>query len=286
MTLSERNIVLKRKTSGQEVLRFHDGDIPYFTIPSFDRFGIKNAFSTKFGGISEGCFAEMNLSVSRESPEIVRENYRRLCSKLQMNVNRSVLSWQTHTTNIRRVTEEDAGKGVFRPRDYTDTDGLITDLPDTPLVTLYADCVPLYFYDPVRHCIGLSHSGWRGTLQNMAKATVDAMRTAFNSRPEDLICAVGPSICVECYEVGDEVKNAFSEVYTDEATLKTIIFPNRNGRWQLDLHRANLLNLIGAGVPESNITVTDICTKCNSDLLFSHRVTGEKRGNLAALLSL
>lgn len=283
--LSERTIKPVRKYTGREVLSFHDGSVPYFSIPSFDKMGVKNGFTTKFGGVSEGYFAEMNMNVSKEPPEIYKENYRRVCKTLQMNVKHTVLSYQTHTTNIRVVSEDDLGKGVFKPRDYIDTDGLVTDLKDVPLVTQYADCVPLYFYDPIKKCIGLSHAGWRGTLHNMAEATVKKLSDIFGSHASDLYCAIGPSICRECYEVGEEVRADFFEVYGKETASK-LIYSNEKGRFQLDLWEANRLNLICAGVRDDHITVTDICTKCNEKLLYSHRVMGDKRGNLAAFLSL
>ena len=116
-----------------------------------------------------------------------------------------VLSKQTHTTNVRVVTEEDKGKGVIRERDYTDVDGMITNVPGICLVTSYADCVPLYFVDPVKKAIGLSHSGWRGTVGKIGKNTVQLMQENFGSKPEDLLAAVGPSVCMDCYEVSEDV---------------------------------------------------------------------------------
>lgn len=132
------------------------------------------------GGVSEGCYASMNLSFTKgDDPEKVRENYRRMADMLGMDMERMTLSFQTHTTNVRLVTEEDAGKGIVKERDYTDVDGLITNIPGITLVTFYADCVPLYFVDPVHHAIGLSHSGWRGTVHRMGRVTLKTMKEAF-----------------------------------------------------------------------------------------------------------
>ena len=283
--ISDKGITIKRATGAKDHLTFHDGDVPYFSIPLFDELGVKNGFSTKFGGVSHGFYAEMNLGMLKEPEEIGRENYRRMLRTLHMSEKRPVLSWQTHTTNIRRVTDQDAGKGPFRARDYRDVDGLVTDLKDTPLVTLFADCVPLYFYDPVNQAIGLSHAGWRGTVGRMAEKTIQRMHLEFNTAAPDVYAAVGPSICGECYEVGAEVAEQFIEEfgrYRSERFLRE----KPDGKYLLDLWRANESVLLSAGVPKEHIFITDICTKCNPDLLFSHRVTGEKRGVMGAFLSL
>jgi len=284
---SIRGIPLIRNKSSESTagLTVHDGAVPYFTFPIFDRAGLRNGFSTKFGGVSEGFCAEMNLAALREPANIIQENYRRICGALDMPAERAVLSWQSHTTNVRVMTEEDAGKGPFFERDYRDVDGMITDVPDLPLVTLYADCVPLYFYDPVRRCIGLSHAGWRGTVNRMAEATVRSMHLTFGSDPADILCAIGPSICGSCYEVSADVAEAFRSAFSADDTTR-ILRPNREDHFLLDLREANRLLMLDCGIRNDRIDVTDICTKCNPGILFSHRVTGEKRGLLGAFLCL
>ena len=152
----------------------------------------------------------MNFSKTRgDNEDDVTENYRRMAAVLDVDMEKMVLSYQTHTTNIRPVTLEDAGKGVIRERDYQDIDGLITNVPGITLVTFYADCVPLYFLDPVHKAVGLSHSGWRGTVKRMGQKTVEAMQAEYGTRPEDVIACIGPSICASCFEVGEEVAEEF-----------------------------------------------------------------------------
>ena len=181
--------------------------VPYLSFKALDETGLAvNGFSTRMGGASRGKFSTMNFSYSRgDAAEDVLENFTRMAAALGVERDRMVVSHQTHTVNLRRVTLEDAGKGVVRERDYRDIDGLITDVPGLTLVTFYADCVPLYLLDPVNRAIGLSHSGWRGTVKRMGQVTVDAMKEAFGTKPEDLIACVGPSICRDCFEVGGEV---------------------------------------------------------------------------------
>lgn len=263
------------------------GNVTYMTFPALEETGmVSHAFSTRMGGVSRGKFSTMNFSFTRgDDPACVMENYRRMGAVLDADVSRMVLSHQTHTTNVRVVTEEDAGKGVVRERDYTDVDGMITNIPGMTLVTFYADCVPLYLLDPVHRAIGLSHSGWRGTVGRMGKATLDAMKREYGTEPKDVIACIGPSICQDCYEVGEEVAAAFAGAF-DERYHSRLFYRKPNGRYQLSLWRANQIIFAEAGVAEHNIHTTDICTHCNPGLLFSHRTMGNERGNLAAFLCL
>ncbi len=247
---------------------------------------VSHGFSTRLGGVSSGKFATMNFTFTRgDNPEHVMENYRRAARLLKVDTDRMVLSYQTHTTNVRRVTGEDAGKGIVRERDYRDVDGLITDVPGITLVTFYADCVPLYFVDPVHRAAGLSHSGWRGTVARMGRVTLEAMAKAYGTRPEETLCCIGPSICQDCFEVGPEVAEAFRQEFSEKYWWE-LFYEKENGRYQLDLWRANEIILEEAGVLNCHIQTTDICTRCNPEFLFSHRAAGNERGNLAAFLCL
>lgn len=264
-----------------------DGSVlPLLTFPLLEQTRmVKHCFTTRMGGASKGMFESLNLSFTRGDDEAaVKENYRRLADALDVAPDGFVCSDQTHTTNIRKVTAEDRGKGVTRARDYTDIDGLMTDEPGLVLSTFYADCVPLYFVDPVHRAIGLSHSGWRGTVNRMGKATLEAMHKEYGTDPADVVCAIGPSICQDCYEVSADVADAFAAEFaghTDEILIK-----KQNEKYQLDLWKANEIVLLDAGIQKSHLAVTDRCTCCNPQLLFSHRASHGKRGNLGAFLCL
>ena len=264
------------------------GGVPYLSFKALEDTGmVINGFSTRLGGASKGRFATMNFSYSRkDDPADVLENFTRMADALGVERDRMVVSYQTHTTNVRRVTREDEGKGVIRERDYRNVDGLITDVPGITLVTFYADCVPLYLVDPVHHAIGLSHSGWRGTVRRMGQVTMDAMKEAFGTRPEDVTACIGPSICRDCFEVGEEVAEAFADAFDPKYRDALYRANAKPGKYQLDLWKANELIFQEAGVPKEQIHTTNICTMCNSDYLFSHRRVGEERGNLAAFLSI
>ena len=279
----------------------------YFTFPSLSaQPDIIHGFSSRLGGVSENEFSQMNLSFSRgDLEERVQENYSRIAAAIGFEKEKIVCSVQTHTTNVREVTEADCGKGVIKARDYTDVDGLVTNVPGVVLTTFYADCVPLYFVDPVHKAIGLSHSGWRGTVNNIEAETVKKMAELYGTNPADIRAAIGPSICQDCYEVSEDVIVQFQEHYPEE--LWPSLFYEQNYRevpadgvetrtdsaenlperkFQLNLWEACRQNMLRAGILPEHIEVTDICTCCNPDILFSHRASHGKRGNLAAFLSI
>lgn len=276
--------------------------ITYLTFPLLDETGlVRHLFSTRKGGVSKGIYSSMNLSYSRgDEKEAVDENFRRIAEVFHSSPERMVCSRQTHTTNIRLVNETDCGKGVVRETDYEDVDGLITNQPEIILCTFYADCVPLYFVDTQRKAIGLAHSGWRGTVDRMGEQMLKAMGEAFGTQPKDIIAAIGPSICQDCYEVGEEVAEVFRECFSEKRSFekggfeqedwhkgKSILQKGRKeGKYQLNLQEANRRILLNAGVPGKQIAVSDICTCCNSDILFSHRASQGKRGNLGAFMEL
>lgn len=278
---------IQRKSGMEPMVLRENAGVSYLAFPALEASGLfVNAFSTRMGGVSEGPFATMNFSGTRgDNPEHVHENYLRMAKALNTDISSMVVSYQTHTTNVRLVTENDRGKGVVRERDYRDVDGLICNIPGITLVTFYADCVPPYFADPVNRAVGLSHSGWRGTVARMGRVTVGAMQEAFGTKPEDLTVCIGPSICKGCYEVGEDVAKEFQAAFLPEQEPE-ILEKKKNGKYLLDLWRANEIILRESGIKPENIHVTDICTCCNPEFLFSHRKTGEARGNLAAFLGI
>ena len=262
-------------------------ETPYLEYPLFQKTGIvTSAFSTRLGGVSEGYYSSLNLSFDRgDDPLKVLENFKRIGASMGVKVEDMVLSKQTHTTNVRVVTAEDKGKGIVKERNYTDVDGMITNVPGICLVTSYADCVPLYFVDPVKKVIGLSHSGWRGTVGKIGKVTVEKMEEEFGCDPADILGAVGPSICQDCYEVSEDVIEKFRENY-DENLWPEIFYQKENGKYQLNLWKANESVFLESGILPEHIAVTNVCTHCNPDILFSHRTTGNERGTLSAFLAL
>lgn len=272
-------------TDGNMTVNNKNG-VTYLTFPAYDKMDfIKHCFSTKLGGVSEGIFESMNLSFGRgDSDDNVRENYKRICAAIGSDYKNTVFSAQDHHTFVRQVTKDDIGIGIWRKKDIQSVDGLITNEPNILLVTHYADCVPLYFVDPVKRAIGLSHAGWRGTAGKIAMVTIERMTECYGTDPQDLICAIGPSIGKCCYEVDKECMLNFDAL--EEIDKQTCIFPKENEKYHLDLWEVNRQLMMAAGVKEENIAVSNLCTRCNHDTLFSHRATKGQRGGLAAFLEL
>lgn len=276
------------RKGNREVIRevVEDG-VHLLQFPLLNQTGmVAHGFSTRLGGVSLGKYATMNFTFTRgDNPDHVMENYERVARVLGVEKERMVLSYQTHTANVRKATEADMGKGIVKERDYQDVDGLITNVPGMTLVTFYADCVPLYILDPVHKAIGLSHSGWRGTVKRMGKVTLDNMKEAYGTKPEDVLCCIGPSICQDCFEVGGEVIEEFKLEF-HPSYWPELYYGKENGKYQLNLWKANEIIFEEAGVLKKQIQTTDICTHCNPKYLFSHRTFGNERGNLAAFLCL
>lgn len=265
----------------------HDKDgVLYITFDKLDKAGVVHGFSTRMGGVSKGYLGSMNLSFHRgDDPEAVMENHRRFADAVGYDHRKLVFSDQVHKTDIYKVTEKDAGKGITRESDIREIDGLMTNVPGIPLMTFYADCVPVFFYDPVKKVVAMNHSGWKGTVAKISRCMISRLKEEYGTNASDLICAVGPSICKDCYEVSQDVAEQFMSAYT-KAQAAEIVFEKGDGKYLLDLHRANYYNLVDSGVLPENIDVTNICTCCNSELLFSHRASHGLRGNLGAVIML
>lgn len=265
-----------------------DGSLlPSLYFPALEKGGIAmNLISTRFGGVSEGQFASLNLTSGRgDSREHVRENFARIAAAFGTDLAHCVCSHQVHETNVRRVGREDAGMGILRPSVWESADGIVTNEPGLVLATFYADCVPLLFVDPVHRAVGASHSGWRGTVGKIGARTVRLMKQEFGSAPEDLLVGIGPSICADHYEVSGDVAEEFRKAFPGQED-RLLEYRGNPGHVQLNLWEACRITLREAGVPEENISVTDICTACNPEVLFSHRASGGKRGNIGAFVML
>ncbi len=254
------------------------GSLCFVTFEKFNKYGeIVHAFTTRHGGVSEGYFGKMNLSFNvGDDRKRVIENYRIISEAIGINPNNLVLSQQTHTANVKTVTEKNKGTGIFCEYDYSDVDGLVTNVPGVALVTHSADCCILAFYDPERKVIAASHAGWRGTVAEIGKVTIEKMKNEFGSRPEDIIVGIAPSIGKCCYEVDMPVYQQFEKLkYLD---MRHVFTEKENGKFMLDLWEANRQILVNAGVKNTNIETTDVCTNCFSHDFHSHRATGGKRG--------
>ncbi len=268
----------------RSVYACHNRDgVQWLSSRKLDTFpGIRHAIATRHGGVSTGMYTSLNFSVSQgDDPENVRQNFIRFGDAIGIPASEMVLTQQTHTTNLRYCTEQDRGKGVLCERDYHDVDGLYTDREHVALVISFADCVPVFLTDPVHRVIAAVHSGWRGTVGRISTEMVGLMAERFGTDPADITALIGPSICAGCYEVDEPVVERFREVYS-ERDCDMIFYQTEaqqgSGHYQLDLWQANRLNLEAAGVTSEHIEMTNLCTCCNPQLIFSHRATGGRRG--------
>ncbi len=247
--------------------------------------------STRKGGVSTGIHESMNLGFNNgDNPKNVSKNYEIICKELGTEPSRIVMAKQTHKTNIRIVTERDCGKGVLLPVDYDDIDALITNRPingpSPVLCILTADCLPVFIYDQKHMAIGLVHSGWRGTVKGILEKTLDKMEQVYETQACDVLISIGPGICRDCYEVGEDVAGEFKTAYSKQEINEILAEGKKPGKYNLDLAGAVTFTALKCGVKQENIEIQSLCTACNSKLLFSHRVTMGKRGTIASFLGI
>lgn len=267
-----------------ESYRLVNDTTPYVIFSSLEQLDwLTHAVSTRLGGVSTGIHSTMNLGFQNgDLQENVFENYKRICTAIGVLPESIVHAKQTHKDRVRVVTAADRGKGYNRARDYDDIDALVTNEPGVTLTILTADCVPVFLVDPVKRAIGLVHSGWRGTVARIAAKTVLCMQNTYCSNPEDILAVTGPCICSDCYEVGDDVADAFRSEFGDKVFVR--ISKKVDGKSHINLSEAIAQSLYMIGV--NRVIQSGFCTACNSDILFSHRVTQGKRGTLASFLAI
>lgn len=265
----------------------HQGknNIIYFTIPSFDDTGlVKSCFTSRLGGVSNGNYASLNMGLNtNDERENVLENFQIVGTELHIPMDHFVYSDQVHKDRIKIIKEEDRGKGITCHSDIIGIDAFVTNVKNIALVTVYADCVPIFILDPIRKVIALAHAGWRGTVLKIARKTIHAMIQEFDTNPQECLAAIGPSIGKCCYEVDRGVIDEFNKNFTN---LQEFAFSKGNDKYMLDLWQANKIVLKEIGILDRNITISSMCTMCNPQYLFSHRRDKGITGRMAAILQL
>ena len=262
-------------------------DLVYLTSDVLENNAIVHGFSTRKGGVSPTPWDSLNLDDRRgDDLANVQENFRRLCTALDTDVQRAVLSRQVHRSDVRRVTAVDCGKGLWQPQDYDSADALVTDVPGIPLIVFSADCNVLLLHDPVRRVIGAAHAGWRGTALDLPAKAVREMERLFGAKPENIRAAIGAGIGPCCFETHDDVPDAMLAALGRGAEAYMTALPDRPGKWSVDLKAINAWRLQEAGVAAEHMDVCPLCTACRRDLYWSHRITGPRRGLQGALIGL
>lgn len=273
MDFSSKTMTLNNKDT-VPVLRYN-------TLSEIDF--INHGFSTRFGGVSQGFFSSMNMAFNRgDDPKSVTENYKRFCKSAGFEFENLVASSQDHHTVVRQVTSANKGIGIYKPKDIASVDALVTNEKGVTLVTYYADCTPLFFVDTKNKAIALAHAGWRGTVGKIGFKVLKKMKECFNTNPKDVTAAIGPAISKCCYEVDLPCAEHFLNL--KELNPSDFVTPLNNGKFMVDLLETNRQILVHSGVKPENITISDLCTNCNSDLLWSHRATKGQRGTMCAMM--
>lgn len=244
---------------------------------------VPHGFSTRLGGVSPAPWDSLNLGASRgDTAENVAENFRLFRCAIGAAEGPLVKNHQVHGTLVRSVTAADAELPEAVPT--FDADGLVTDQEGVTLTVFSADCLPILFYDPVRRCVAAVHAGWRGTAAGIAAEAVKAMVERYGCQVSNIHAAIGPGISHCCFETTADVPTALREHLGTAA--EDCITDHQNGKFHVDLKKANTLWLVRAGLDTANISVSDACTACNLDTFWSHRRTGTVRGSMAAMICL
>jgi YfiH family protein len=251
--------------------------LKYYQFDLFNDRPFYHAILTRQGGVSQPPFDTLNTGGTvGDNPQDVLKNHHLIYDTLGFDFQSRFDVWQVHGTKILCTDAP-------RPQDtpHPKADGILTDKAGVTLFMRFADCVPILLYDPVKKVIGIVHAGWQGTVKKIAKAAVEKLMDCYGSNPETLLVGIGPSICQSCYEVGDEVHQAFLRSFDKKAEQ---YFNKENDRYYLDLWGANLDVLKAAGVQQ--IEVAAICTACHLEDWYSHRAENGKTGRFAVLMAL
>ncbi|MGJ9460610.1 peptidoglycan editing factor PgeF [Oceanobacillus sp. CF4.6] len=261
---------------------FKEKDGSYLHIEKWQQLtpNLVAGFTTRNGGVSREPYHTFNLGLHvPDRQNDVLANRRRLADKLNIPVENWVSGEQVHGTSVKRITVADKGKGsISYDSSIKGTDGIITKNKGLLCTAFFADCVPLYFFDPVTQYIGIAHAGWKGSVGRIAEKMVEAFKE-MGAQPENLLVAIGPSISKEYYEVDGHVISCISK----ENRKKTVT-PLHNNHFLLDLKQLNVEILLQSGVISHNIEVTKYCTYRDENLFFSHRRDFGKTGRMLGFL--
>lgn len=247
---------------------------------SFDHLkDVKALFSSRIGGVSRGYFSSMNLSYSSgDLLEDLRENYILFSEAVDISLNQMFFSDQVHDAKILQVTKELLKQVQNNEITLKGYDGLVTDERNLALVTAHADCIPVYFYDPVKRVIGLAHGGWQGTYKEITSKMIKIFTSVYKSNVEDIYLSIGPGVCQNCYQVSLELIEKFRKKFPKEEFYK-----GQDQRY-LDLKGIHAYQGKSLGISEEKIAISHLCTACQEDYFYSHRRSSHKRGGHIAVM--
>jgi polyphenol oxidase len=245
--------------------------------------GLTAGFTGRQGGAGTAPYESLNLGLHvGDKPETVIENRRRLAEEIGVPLSSWTFGEQVHGCEVQVVDSTHRGKGTVSREDaFQERDAFITSATGNVLAGLFADCVPLLFVDPGRRAVGLAHAGWKGSVLQIARLTVERMSQEFGSRPEAIHGAIGPSIGACCYEVDTRITSRLEEetgLSGEPYFTKSI----HSGKFMLNLQEINQKIMIEAGILPQHIEITKLCTGCNLSQFFSHRLENGLTGRMAA----
>lgn len=286
----------------EKVFNIHTDKIPNLSFDMLDRLGVPNLFSTRYEsydvaagfGVKGLRTALMDTEDPNEAVPVIHDARDRLARQLGSSIEHEAITDQKHTNYVHVVSEEDLGTfwPESKPLHRLYVDGLVTDIPEVLLTVFGGDCPSVYLADPVKKAVGLVHAGWKGTLGRIPQVGVAQMVVRFGCDPADMYAAIGPGICRDCYEMGDEIYDAFAEQWSrDDADRILSRYPAKDrdgrdipgGKYHLDLRAANKLTLLRAGIPEDHIAVSNVCTMCNAETFYSYRA-GRRENEQTAMI--
>ena len=289
----------------RQVFNIHTEGIPYLSFDMLDGLGVPNLYSTRYISYDEASgtgikglrCAVMRTEPVEEASPVCRANRDILAHQLGSSLEMELVTDQKHTNYVHVATcDEDLGVatvGAFAlHRQYVD--GIVTDIPDALITVFGGDCPPVYIVDPKRRAAGLVHAGWKGTLGKIPQVAIAQMTVKFGCDPADMYAAIGPGVCRDCYEMGDEVYDAFASRWSREDADRILSrYPAKDadgkeipgGKYHLDLREANMLTLLRAGVPADHIAVSNVCTMCNVDKFYSYRGRALENEHVAMMVN-
>jgi len=281
----KNNDIYKSISVGANIHSAKNG-VVYLTMPNLEGInGLKHAFTTRIGGISKPPYDTLNMGArDLEDSSIRKKNIELVGEAIGLNVNNIVAINHDHSLDVEIVTTKNAGEGIYSltaREDRPISDAFITADYNLPIMTLHADCIPVFFYDKKNRVISVCHAGWKGVYGNIVSNVIDKMVEAFGTQRSDLLVAIGPCISVFGFEVSDDLAEQFENAYKDY----DIITPRINGKHHVDIQKCCCLQIVNKDVPKENIHMADMCTYLDKSLFYSYR-RDKRCGSMGALMEL
>jgi len=279
------NEIYKSISTGAKINTAKNG-VVYLTMPNLEDIkGLKHAFTTRIGGVSKSPYDTLNMGARDLEERSVRiKNIELVSEAVGFNAKNLIAINHDHSIDVQTVDKENAGEGVYKLYGKDErpiSDALITNDFDVPIMTLHADCIPIFFYDKQLRVASVCHAGWKGVYGNIVSNVIDKMQKENGSKTSDILVAIGPCISVESFEVSDDLAEQFENTYNQF----DIITPRIKGKHHVDIQKCCCLEIISKDIPKQNIHVANMCTYRDSKLFYSYR-RDKKCGSMGAIMQL